>query len=269
MTPVRATRPAAGPDMDAHTPQQSWTRMDSVKASTAAAVTLDSSPQPSGRERVKGGQFDYDLKALQPGPPGAASKPPSNLSKWTGQAECTLTISDDEDEEDDEEVIEFDMVRWKRFYHWNRKKPQALLRFLWRRFDARKWSLFCCSYAPQDALFMGYQGENLIHGLACRLETSLGDSSLGGDLFGVLHTLSDPSCEVYKVVGVFLVRGAGGSPPQQLVAHLAPYDWLLAKADTQDPLVRTFVGNLVASLSPVHHSLGQQPWRILHSREVL
>ncbi|GFH29165.1 hypothetical protein HaLaN_27785, partial [Haematococcus lacustris] len=21
----------------------------------------------------------------------------------------------------------FDMVRWKRFYHWNRKKPQALL----------------------------------------------------------------------------------------------------------------------------------------------
>ncbi|GFH27719.1 hypothetical protein HaLaN_26089 [Haematococcus lacustris] len=35
--------------------------------------------------------------------------------------------NDDDGDINNESEPEFDIVRWKRFYHWNRKKPQALL----------------------------------------------------------------------------------------------------------------------------------------------
>lgn len=46
------------------------------------------------------------------------------------------------------------------------------------------------------------QGENLIHGLACRLEERMSKGGGGGplsDLFGVLHTLADTDSESFKV----------------------------------------------------------------------
>jgi hypothetical protein len=45
------------------------------------------------------------------------------------------------------------------------------------------------------------QGENLIHGLACRLEERMAKGGGGpmSDLFGVLHTLADTGSESFKV----------------------------------------------------------------------
>jgi len=189
----------------------------------------------------------------EPSPRSPLSEEPrgTQASKLRTGQDAEISISDDDDEDDAGRVSSsggegFDMQRWKRFYQWNHRKPDDLLAFFWKRFEPKAWSLFCASYRNQDALFAPFQGENVIHGVSCRLEAAIQANSHGSasNVFGLLHTFADKHAAKQKVLGLFIVRGQ--SPPAQLEHVLDEEDWALAKAETQDPLVRDFVSGLLA-----------------------
>mmetsp|Transcript_21361 Transcript_21361/g.46701 ORF Transcript_21361/g.46701 Transcript_21361/m.46701 type:complete len:372 (+) Transcript_21361:177-1292(+) len=149
-----------------------------------------------------------------------------------------LTYSDDEDEDG-----RFDLLRWQRFYKWNKNKHADLLDFLWKRFDSKQYSMFCATYKGQDQIFAAFQGQNVTHGMACRLE------ACQLDLFSIMHTLLDFETNEYKVVGVFIFRGTEVPPPVVSLPDYELFQWL--KAEPKDPLVRQFVSSLIVGNSPV------------------
>lgn len=65
----------------------------------------------------------------------------------------------------------------------------------------------------------------------------------------MMHTLFKCSPETYKVLGILIVQG--NDIPPKLLAMPDHDQFQLLKADVTDPLVRQFVGQLVAGCSPV------------------
>ncbi|GAX77748.1 hypothetical protein CEUSTIGMA_g5191.t1 [Chlamydomonas eustigma] len=179
-------------------------------------------------------------------------------------------LSLSEDDEDDGQK-RFDMKHWHRFYKWNKKKHTELLDFLWRRFDPDNYSIFCLTYRAQEMLNGAYQGDNVMHGLCCRIEAS----GFMGDIFLLMHTLKSLDSDDYKVMGVLIVRGL--EPPADLL-KLVPdlqgdsmqqgyvasdgEQYQVIKADTKDPLIRQFVGGLMVGVSPM------PDYQVMHSREL-
>jgi len=231
-------------------------RQESTKAANAAIVTLKGG-QAKGMATISESFGSMDSYDMEMGP---------SVAKYGKPGETTLSISDSDDSDDD--APGFAMARWKRFYHWNRKKPAELLKFLWKRFDPKAWSVYCATYRQQDALFAAFQGENIIHGFACRLEQLMSAGGPAADIFGVLHTMvsyASPS-EQYKVVGVFIVKGGDSSGVPRDIAEALATDleqWQLSKADPKDPLIRQFVSGLITGQSPV------QQFDIVATRELL
>lgn len=151
-----------------------------------------------------------------------------------------IELSDDEDDGPQG----FDLMRWRKFYQWNKNKHADLLEFLWRRFDPRHHSMFCMTYKPQDLIFAGFQGDNVVHGFCCRLEATPVEA------FGSFVTLANLQNTSFKVLGVLIV--AGVTIPAA-IASLPDFEqFQAAKADTRDPLVRDFIGNLLVGKSPVN-----------------
>lgn len=182
------------------------------------------------------------LGRLSPGGGGAKAGTGGGGSK--GANRYDLDLSDDDDENKS-----FDLDRFCRFYKWNKNKPSELMEFLWRNFDPKAFSIYCISFKNQDAVFAGFQGENMLYGLTCRLET------LNVDYFGAMQTLyrqgrTMTSPDTYKVIGVLIFPGTDDIPlPLASLPDIS--DFQVLKADTRDPLVRQFVGKVISASSPV------------------
>lgn len=183
----------------------------------------------------------------QPARPSGSSLPAIGVSKaqpLPGQQRHNryddIELSDDEDDGPQG----FDLNRWRKFYQWNKNKHSDLLEFLWRRFDPRHHSMFCLTYKPQDLIFAGFQGDNIVHGFCCRLET------IPTEVFGSFLTLANHQNTSFKVIGVLIV--AGSSIPPAIAKLPDCEQFQAAKADTRDPLVRDFIGNLITGKSPVN-----------------
>uniref|UniRef100_A0A7R9VA34 EF-1-gamma C-terminal domain-containing protein n=1 Tax=Chlamydomonas euryale TaxID=1486919 RepID=A0A7R9VA34_9CHLO len=157
---------------------------------------------------------------------------------------CTLRSFSDSDDEDGGKP--FDLPRWRKFYAWNRNKQADLTEFLWRRFDPRTNSMFVVTYAAQDAIFAGYQGDNAMHGMACRLEEHL-DGQM--DLFGIIHTYLDHETGAYKVLGLMITDGTDVPPQLRRMPDFDAFHFNKV-ADTRNPTIRKFVGSLLAGDGP-------------------
>ncbi|KAG1659265.1 hypothetical protein FOA52_008194 [Chlamydomonas sp. UWO 241] len=199
--------------------------------------------------RPVGPSDSTDLSRLAPPPASglksaAPSRPPSSKvpsRRQSRYSDISLSGSDEE-----EGSATFDLPRWCKFYTWNRSKPADLTEFLWRRFDPRTNTIHVLTYRAQDAIFIGYQGDNVAHGMACRLEQYL-DGTM--DLFGVMHTFLDHETGAYKVLGVLITDGLD-VPPQ--LRRMADYEhFQYSKVDPKDPSMRKFVDALLTDRPPL------------------
>jgi len=125
---------------------------DTLRLSGAAAALLK-------MEHADDLNDSNDLSSLAPPSMGGPTPAPSGkLALSTRPSRYTdLSFSDSDDEDGGKP---FDLPRWRKFYAWNRNKQADLTEFLWRRFDPRTNSMFVVTYAAQDAIFAGYQGDN-------------------------------------------------------------------------------------------------------------
>eukprot|EP00798_Chlamydomonas_sp_ICE-L_P009994 gene9994-7878_t len=154
----------------------------------------------------------------------------------------TLTLSE-EDSDDESSARSFDLQRWKRFYHWNKKKHTDLLNFLWKSFEPKKFSIYIIAYREQDKFFAHYQGDNLFTGFICRMQAA------GAKCFGVMHNLHHHDKDCYKVLGMFIFEGQN---IPQAIQGLPDFEhYAFTKANIGIPEVKSFIGALVTSTSPI------------------
>lgn len=247
------------------------TLLNSRSTKDEQVLTISRLGEKSPSNRKSDTDFGLDDSLGRLAPTGMGRPPPPGGNKGFKAApsdKYDLDLSDDEDEK-----RSFDMERCElisayipqtylstddrsllssvcRYYKWNRNKPADLLDFLWRNFDAKQYSMLCFTYKDQDSIFAGFQGENVAHGLFCRLE------KLGMEYFGAMQTLYRPSrqnsynaLDSFKVLGVFILPGS--EVPRPLVTLPDFQDFQILKADTKDPLIRQFVGKIITGTSPV------------------
>eukprot|EP00798_Chlamydomonas_sp_ICE-L_P016320 gene16320-22509_t len=116
-------------------------------------------------------------KVLLLGPASGKSDKSSISSGPASRYQC-ITLSDEDSDNADEPKCVLELEGGK---------------YLWKKFDAKIFSMYCISYRDQSKIVAAYQGENILSGLSCRLiETEIQAFSLG-------HTLFDPATSSYKV----------------------------------------------------------------------